>query len=400
MDSPYRKELEVAISAVEEAARISQSVLVAAATTPGSPSSSLPYKQPRVQAHEKDDLSPVTVADFAIQALLTARVRAAFPDDTSFVGEEDAGALREDPQLLGRVWELLRSAAGKDEKIASREALCDLVDLAGRGTPSNGGSNGGGEGSSRRVWVFDPIDGTKTFVRGEMYAVNVALLVDGEQVLSVVACPLLAADHDLPRGDGGAVPSPLNNRSKDPSGLGAVLFAVRGYGAWVRPLVSNENPPVPRKLPRHADAVDSVAQLRWVSCVEFAASGIDDCHAAVAARLGHGRDAFPGSDLLGWVPRWTALAIGAANATVWVYRTRSYHAKIWDHAGAMLLFEEVGGKITDVDGRRIDLAAGRKLKGNFGFVAAPEKVHGEVLRAVRETLREQGKLELLRERGE
>jgi 3'(2'), 5'-bisphosphate nucleotidase len=61
----------------------------------------------------------------------------------------------------------------------------------------------------------------------------------------------------------------------------------------------------------------------------------------------------------------------------------------------MLLFEEVGGRITDVDGKEIDLAAGRKLEANFGFVAAPRSIHHIVLRAVHDTLRETGKEELL-----
>ncbi len=47
---------------------------------------------------EKDDLSPVTVADFAIQALLTATIHAAYPEDKFVGGEESAAGLREHPQ--------------------------------------------------------------------------------------------------------------------------------------------------------------------------------------------------------------------------------------------------------------------------------------------------------------
>ncbi|POR33830.1 3'(2'),5'-bisphosphate nucleotidase [Tolypocladium paradoxum] len=82
--------------------------------------------------------------------------------------------------------------------------------------------------------------------------------------------------------------------------------------------------------------------------------------------------------------------MGLGNATVWVYARRDRFAKAWDHAGAMLLFEETGGSITDVLGRPIDLTAGRTMSANFGFVAAPEGVHGRVLEAVHEVLREQG----------
>jgi 3'(2'), 5'-bisphosphate nucleotidase len=58
----------------------------------------------------------------------------------------------------------------------------------------------------------------------------------------------------------------------------------------------------------------------------------------------------------------------------------------------MLLFEEVGGKITDVNGLDINLAAGRKMTDNFGFVAAPKHLHSLVLHTLQELLKEQGKV--------
>jgi 3'(2'), 5'-bisphosphate nucleotidase len=73
-----------------------------------------------------------------------------------------------------------------------------------------------------------------------------------------------------------------------------------------------------------------------------------------------------------------------------VYKSRTRYAKIWDHAGATLLFEEVGGKITDVDGKDIDWTAGRKLTANYGFVAAPASIHAEVLKVLHETMTERG----------
>ena len=61
----------------------------------------------------------------------------------------------------------------------------------------------------------------------------------------------------------------------------------------------------------------------------------------------------------------------------------------------MLLYEETGGKITDVDGKDIDFTAGRKMTANYGFVAAPPDVHPVVLRAVHEALKATGKSYLL-----
>lgn len=383
MDSLYRRELEVAIRVVEQAARLSQAVLPD--TDKGA-------------VEKEDNLGPVTIGDFAIQALLTASLHAAFPSDT-FVGEEDASALRADPVLCERVWATLQRTVntGADPSTGaqcvlptSQDDMCDTIDWC---------QNAPGPG---RVWVFDPIDGTKTFLRREMYAINVALLVDGKQTISVVGCPLLSPDAETV--DGAAT---IQNDSIDSTGRGSLLFAVKGHGAYVRPLFeearqSGGGVPVvaskstPRRLPRYAASSSQNGEqhqaLRPVTCYFLQESALDNVHRAVAKQLGV---PFPGSDLLGWVPRWSALATGRANTTVWVYRRRDRHAKIWDHAGAMLLFEEVGGTVTDVDGKPLDLLAGRILVNNFGFVAAPADAHATVLQAVHDVLRAQGRADLL-----
>lgn len=364
MDSPYRRELEVAIAAVQTAAHISREALDAAAQADDGTGGSFKLV--------KDDLSPVTVADFAIQAVLTRTLGQAFPQD-GFVGEESADELRQNPALQSRVIEIAARCAG-DSLFRDADDLCDVIDSCTTLDLTSGGS-------PRRIWVFDPIDGTKTFIRREQYAINVALLEGGREVLGVVACPLLSMHVD-------AASAPVTDASVDPTGRGCILFGVRDHGAFVRPLLGALGEGQPRRLPRHADAVVYPAGLRSVTCWAHLDSGVDVAHKAVAEALGV---PFPGCDLLGWVPRWAVMALGVANTTCWIYRDRHRYAKIWDHAGAMLLFEEVGGLITDVHGKKIDLTAGRKLSANFGFVAAPKHVHHVVLQAVHDTLKAFGK---------
>src|SRR5690606_17927861 len=78
-------------------------------------------------------------------------------------------------------------------------------------------------GPTGRFWTLDPIDGTKGFLRGEQYAVALALIEDGEVVLGVLGCPNL----------------PLN--LGDPArGTGCVLTAVKGGGAFMQPLEGGE----------------------------------------------------------------------------------------------------------------------------------------------------------------
>ncbi|KAF4333527.1 hypothetical protein FBEOM_12639 [Fusarium beomiforme] len=296
MNSPYARELTVAIGALQKASQLSQSIV----------------SDKDKGAIEKDDLSPVTVADFAVQALLTATIKNAFPED-KVVGEEDASDLRQNSVLRER-----------------------------------------------------------TYLLGQLYAINMALLVDGEQTVGIVGAPNLSIDAK----------APLKNEDVDPTGNGCIFFAVKGHGAYIRPLRSDQ----PRKLPLHST---NDISLVTSTTVDSALSGI---HEIVASCL---NTPYPGNDLLPWVLRWAVLAMGIGNTTVWVYKRRDRYAKAWDHVGAMLLFEETGGKITDVHGKKIDLTAGRKMSANFGFVAARDG-HERVLEVVREVLTEQGKEEFLK----
>lgn len=380
MDSPYAKELKVAIAAVQAASTLSALVLSQAQAQAAQDAKDGPSQQ-ELGTVSKDDLSPVTIADFAIQALLTSTLHAAFPDD-KFVGEESADALRANPALLERVWQALQairveSSSGGGSTTTTTtaaaaavsnvtfpdtpERMCELIDWCGEGLPHATG----------RVWVFDPIDGTENFVQGLVYAVNVALLVDSAQTLSVVGCPNMSMDVRYPAGD----------HSLDPAGEGCILLGVRGHGAWVRKLRGGDDDEVEvKQIPRHA-ATEALGDLRSVSAINT--SGLSAVHGEVAGRLGV---EFPGCVLLPWVIRWVLLALGVGNATWWVYRSRSRLAKIWDHAGAMLLFEEVGGRISDVDGKPISMVAGRKMIANYGIIAAPAALHAKVLETVRDVM--------------
>jgi 3'(2'), 5'-bisphosphate nucleotidase len=52
------------------------------------------------------------------------------------------------------------------------------------------------DGAAERYWVMDPVDGTKGFLRGDQYAVALALVERGEVVLGVLGCPNLGPADD------------------------------------------------------------------------------------------------------------------------------------------------------------------------------------------------------------
>ena len=193
MSEPYQKELQVAVEAVRAAARVCRAVQ--AKITP--------------DVLEKKDKSPVTVADFASQALICRALRAAFPRDP-IIDEEDSSELRAaaNAPFLDRIAEEL-AAAGVS---ASRQDVCDWIDHNATSAYSD------------RFWTLDPIDGTKGFLRGEQYAVSLALIVDGRIEVGLLGCPNLP-----PGGD-------------SPEHAGTLFHAVRGQGAWQRPLERASSP--------------------------------------------------------------------------------------------------------------------------------------------------------------
>jgi 3'(2'), 5'-bisphosphate nucleotidase len=88
-------------------------------------------------------------------------------------------------------------------------------------------------GVSGRLWIVDPLDGTREFAEGlAEFAVHVALVVQGEAVLGTVALPglgavLCSADPPALVPWSGAAPRLAVSRSRPPAAAGAVAEALR-----------------------------------------------------------------------------------------------------------------------------------------------------------------------------
>ena len=155
----------------------------------------------------KDDRSPVTVADFAAQAWIGYRLAQAYPAD-QLVAEEDSVRLKSDPEMLRRVTRYIQHRLPE----ATPDRVASWIDH----NRVDGGD---------RFWTLDPIDGTKGFLRGDQYAVALALVVGGQVVLGVLGCPHLSPNAE-----------PLHNS-------GALFYAARGYGAWASDLATKSHCP-------------------------------------------------------------------------------------------------------------------------------------------------------------
>jgi len=330
MSELFRKELETALDAVALASRICRSVQGLMVDS----------------GMEKADRSPVTIADYASQAVICKTLRNAFPNDP-IVAEEDAASLRESDQagFLQRTRDEIR----KSGVSADEGDVLQWIDF------------GNHDATASRYWTLDPIDGTKGFLRKEQFAVSLALIVGGEIQVAALACPNLPA------------------RDAWDNALGVVFFAVRGQGAKMRPI------DLPAVTP-HSVRVSGTGLASKARVCESVESGHSshDHSGRILDRLG-----ITGPPLrMDSQAKYGVVARGQADIYLRLPTRKDYAEKIWDHAGGVLVVQEAGGKVTDVDGRPLDFSQGPTLKANRGVVVTNGLLHGAVLDAVQSVLNE------------
>ncbi|KAI0357248.1 3',5'-bisphosphate nucleotidase [Trametes cingulata] len=340
----YAAEKQVAVAAVRRACVLTASVF---------------NKLVKQETLTKDDKSPVTVGDYSAQAVINTILGRTFPQDP-IVGEEDADDLRQESgkALKERIVQLANETLtaplveGEKEEWglgpSQGRTADELLDAIDRGN-YDGGRTG-------RFWTLDPIDGTKGFLRGEQYAVCLALIIDARVELGVMGCPNLPVS------------------ASDPSGPRGCLFvAVRGQGAYQLPLDRPFSGPgtrltIPPTTPETLNFLESVEKAH--AKLSF--------NERVAQILGVTRP----PTRMDSQAKYCSLARGDGGVYLRMPTGTGYREKIWDHAPGSVLVEEAGGVITDGRGKPLDFGLGRTLGENYGVVAAGKDVHDKVIAAV------------------
>jgi 3'(2'), 5'-bisphosphate nucleotidase len=289
----------------------------------------------------KDDRSPVTVADFASQALVGYLLSRAFPHDP-MVAEEDSLALRSGPaaHTLDQVVHFVSRFASQ----ATPDRVCEWIDR-------------GGLDPAPRFWVLDPIDGTKGFLRGDQYAVALALVQDGQVQLGALGCPDLS-DGFRP----------------DIGGPGSIVIAMRGEGSWTTHLTS------PGEFERlRVSAREDAAMARILRSFESGHTNVSQID-LFAQALGVQVDPVR----MDSQAKYAVLSAGKADLLLRLLSPSQpgYKEKVWDQAAGSLVLEEAGGRITDLDGRALDFNTGRVLANNRGILASNELLHPAALQAL------------------
>ncbi len=313
---PQSDELRVAVSAVRAASRVCVKVQRALVTA---------------ETLEKRDKSPVTVADYASQAVVCAVLGEAFAE-LPVVGEEAAAELREDANAA------LRASVAQHAGLSEGDALSAI---------DRGGFDPAQDRNVKRYWALDPIDGTKGFLRGEQYAVALALIEEGQVTLGVLGCPNL---------DGGRL-----------------MVAQHGQGTRVLPV---EGDALDGEVCRVTDTTES-ADACFCESVESGHSD-HDASSRIAADLGITKPPYRIDSQC----KYAALALGRADVYLRLPTKPGYREKVWDHAAGALVVQEAGGAVTDVRGNALHFGAGRTLQPDAGVVASNGKFHGQVIGVV------------------
>lgn len=225
------------------------------------------YYQANVTVTTKSDRTPVTVADVESEKHIRHILTEAFPDD-GFYGEE-----------TGR-----RDAA------------------------------------SNRLWLVDPIDGTRSFVREyPFFSTQIALMVDGELVVGVSSAP----EFD------------------------ELAWAVAGQGAWL-----NDQPIQTSSIDLLADSALSTGNLKTLANTPDRWAAYADLVKEVARIRGYG-DFY----------HYHLLASGKIEAIL------ESDVNILDIAALTVIVREAGGIITDLNGEAIGIETTSVLASNASHYA-------------------------------
>ncbi|KAM1008693.1 hypothetical protein ACFX2A_005203 [Malus domestica] len=361
----YYRELEAAVDVVERACALCVDI-----------QSSVLSTQRRIV--EKTDQTPVTVADFGVQALISLELGKRFPL-IPLVAEEDSAFVRSN-NLVEPVLNAVLDKSSFGENPWTAGEVLEAID--------RGGPEGFAFGAQPATyWVLDPIDGTKGFVKGNpaLYVVGLALVVDGEVVLGVMGCPNWKNDIS------NKSTSEVQEEKSSPPGSGIIMVAHTGCGTWTKRLSS---------------VVNSTAKIpySWTRCfvdgsciVEEARFSITDSDVWESFPLSSlfssttNADSIDECEILhvksccGSLSKYIMVASGVVSLHMQRVKVHKI-IKAWDHAVGVICVHEAGGKVTDWKGDELNLAADevgrRNIYPSGGILVTNSTLHNRLVEMI------------------
>ena len=361
LDLPRRTDVLVALAAVRQAGQVAREL---------QPSSSTSFTNQNnnnnIETIQKWDTSPVTVADFAVQAMVLYHLKEAFKlnaNHDSFIAEESSQALDQNDTLA----ELVTNAT--TNILYNADLVKRAIDLGKEYELWNDSDNK----RPSRVWCLDPIDGTKGFLRGRreggQYCVALALLEEGIPTIGIMACPNLPSRPD----DFNYAWKNDETQENNEGTRGCIFVATKGGGCYQLPFVPGSHPPVPLVVTPNDGSTMATSDARFCIGVERFSDALGQC--AGIAKLLHGAEGVTAEGEIINARKFDSMAkygvLARAGAEFYVRLPKpGYLEWIWDHAAGHVVITEAGGKMTDTNGDEVDFSLGAKMSDKVKGVLA------------------------------
>ena len=314
------------------------------------------------RVNKKSDDSPVTVADYAAQAVVTYILEQTFPS-VGMLAEEDGSELRTNPELLKRVAKLTNECMFEEEASSSsslsEEEVLRIIDRGGR---HEGGSDS-------TFFVLDPIDGTKGFINQRQYAIALGLCENGRIVGGVLGCP------NMPMGK--SDDESLEQLQTEKPGV--VFCAYENLGCWYS-LMDAEEPLGKDSFLATSDAFVKSGKDGARYMESWGDSIVAD-HAftnELSEKIGITKKPLRVDSQA----KYGSLSRGDTHIYL-RFPPKTYREKVWDHAAGAIIVSESGGVISDASGEPLQFGKGRFLDINGGIVAsATPALHQQLINAI------------------
>lgn len=305
----------------------------------------------------KSDASPVTMADYGAQALISLLLsRDQDEKNADLWAEEGSQYLLQDVSFVEEITKIV------DEVLLlhGMNGTCreEVIESLKRSDATRLSTER--KGKAFDGWILDPIDGTRGYLRGGTceYALGLAYVKDGRLDVGAMGLPNTS------------LPASKSNHK------GLILRSSRGGGtqwnAWNR----------------FQDVGTRVDEGSWKECRVDVSSTCNESVLCVSedARSGEYSRFFSREKRIccGSLCKYASVATG--NSTAYyqaVLPTRS-HWMVWDHVSGILCVEEAGGKVTDLNGSSLESFEGISfVPGGRGILVTNGILHDDLLERFR-----------------
>ncbi|XP_078432502.1 inositol monophosphatase family protein [Wolffia australiana] len=368
----YHRELAAGIDVVERACRLCLDVKKSLVSGDG-----------RLW-EEKKDQTPVTVADFGVQALVSLELSRLFPsiplvaeEDSSFLRSNSAGSPEnsDDPNsLVSAVLRAVAAEASNSEETLTVETVLGAIDRGGKQAFSQG---------ERPIayWVLDPIDGTRGFLKGNdaLYVVGLALIVEEDVALGIMGCPNWKNSTGKEN----------NGDESTPFDQGIIMIAHAGCGTWSRNFSASLDVSVDVENTWKRCYVDLYSLIHQaIFCIPESQQW-KSLPLSSSYGISHDADDAETEDKItllkvccGSLCKYLMVASGRASAFIQRARRRR-SIKVWDHVSGMVCVHEAGGKVTDWSGDhlnlKIDSLERRIISPSGGILVTNHHLHKQLV---------------------